>query len=102
MEREKSKKRVFVSFNEETEWAAYEITFNIGTKLLKPVKFQANRIWRTRGAPDAFAGFRASFASKAEALLSLKGALSDYQGNVHEESTSLIKRLESHHGFSST
>ena len=97
--REHSQKRVFISFYDESEWLEFELTFNVGNKSAKPVKFMAYQTWRTSGAPSLFSGTRGSFSSKRAAETYLATQFTAAGGEIHEGSKSLISKLAALHGY---
>jgi len=97
--RERTSKRIFISFLRETEWVEFELRFNLGSKKQKPLKFQAWRTWRTPNAPELFGGTRASFASVREAEAYLAAQFHAGGGVVHPHSPSLVSRLRKTHGY---
>jgi len=98
----KSKEVVFVGFDSERAWAAFELLFSVGSKHSKPVKFQANRIWKSERVPPIFSTFRASFASKTEAESALALAVEEYGGLFHKGSFKLLERLKNEFGYQNT
>ncbi|WP_226669226.1 hypothetical protein [Microbulbifer aggregans] len=102
MEKVKSKEVVFVSFDSESSWAAYEMLFSVGKKLNNPVKFQANCIWKSELVPPIFSALRASFVSKTEAQSALASAVEEYGGLLHASNPNLLERLKNEFGYQST
>jgi hypothetical protein len=97
--REHSQKRVLISFYEETEWLEFELTFNVGKKVAKSVKFMAYQTWRTSGAPSLFSGTRGSFSSQRAAEIYLAAQFTAAGGKIHEHCKSLISKLVALHGY---
>ncbi len=100
--RSKSSRYVFVSFLSGTEWVEFELSFNVGGKLNKPVKFQANRVWGTAGVPPMFSGLRGSFSSEAEAEKYLLEQFSAVGGTSHGATSALVGKLKSEFGYART
>ena len=97
--REHSQKRALISFYEETERLEFELTFNVGNKVAKPVKFMAHQTWRTSGAPSLFSGTRGSFSSQRAAETYLASQFVAAGGEIHEHSEALISKLVALHGY---
>jgi hypothetical protein len=97
--REQSQKQIFVSYNDESEWIEFALRFNLGSKKNKPLKFEACRVWRTKGAPSIFAATRGSFISVNEAESYLTEQLIQSGGRVHNYSADLVARWVASFGY---
>ena len=97
--RSKSSKYVFVSFFSAVECAEFELSFNVGHKSNKPVKFQANKVWSTAGIPPMFSGIRGSFSSEVEAEKHLVEQFSAVDGTLHSATPALVGKLTSEFGY---
>ena len=98
-DREKSKKRRLVAFANGTSWLEFELKFNVGPKLKRPVKFEANLIWRSSEAPPTFAALRGSFSSVEAAEQYFGEVVAKEGGTVHELTSDLVGKLSREYGY---
>jgi hypothetical protein len=97
--REKSKKRCLIAFSDGKAWLEYELSFNVGSKHKRPVKFEANQTWRSNQAPSLFAALRADFPSIQAAEDYFSEALAKEGGTVHARTPEMVERLRTEYGY---
>jgi hypothetical protein len=91
---EHSTKLVVVSYPRSDEWEVWNLRFNRGRKLNKPVKFFASRQWKKGAAGAPYAGTHWDFQSERDAEVWFADGVAEYGGVVHAAAPPLLAKVK--------